>query len=201
MGPHDRPSATEDQYVTYRGRRMLRVMGASDEPDPGKGDPDPGKADPSKGDPRDPDAELLKGADNPDAVKRALDAERAAAKAAKQEADELRRKVKEHEDAQKTEEQRKDEEAAEAKREAAEANAKLLRFEVAAAKGIPAKHAHRLVGNTKDELEADADELKKSLGEEGQTADFGSGARGKGTAELSMDDRIRAAAGRQPSRS
>lgn len=197
MGPHDdRPSATEDQFITYRGRRMARVMGAEDPPEPGKGDPpEPGKG------PSDPDAELLKGADNPDAVKRALDAERAAAKAAKQEADELRRKVKEHEDAQKTDEQRKDEEAAEAKREAAEAKAKLLRFEVAAEKGIPAKHAHRLVGTTKEELETDAEELKKSLGEEGQGPDFGSGAHGSGTASLSMDDRIRAAAGRRPSRS
>jgi hypothetical protein len=40
----------------------------------------------------------------------------------------------------------------------------VLRFEVAADKGIPLKHAHRLQGSTKEELAKDADELAKELG-------------------------------------
>lgn len=45
----------------------------------------------------------------------------------------------------------------------AEREAKLLRYEVAAAKGLDLKAALRLQGTTKEEIEADADEFAKSF--------------------------------------
>lgn len=51
--------------------------------------------------------------------------------------------------------------AAEKKAEAAEARA--LRLEIATAKGLNAAQAKRLVGTTKEELEADADEILESF--------------------------------------
>lgn len=52
--------------------------------------------------------------------------------------------------------------AAEARATAAEL--RLIRQEVAAAKGLPASMAQRLTGSTKEELEADAAQLAKELG-------------------------------------
>lgn len=45
------------------------------------------------------------------------------------------------------------------------AEAKLMRYEVAADKGLPLSSAKRLHGDTREEMEADADELKKLLGD------------------------------------
>jgi hypothetical protein len=45
----------------------------------------------------------------------------------------------------------------------------LVRLTVALEKGVPAGHVKRLVGSTKEELEADADELMKSFGTTGNT--------------------------------
>lgn len=47
---------------------------------------------------------------------------------------------------------------------AAEAEAKALRLEIAFEKGLTPKQASRLVGSTKEELEADADELLETFG-------------------------------------
>jgi hypothetical protein len=79
------------------------------------------------------------------------------------EAAELEAKVKEFEDRDKTEQQKKDEEKAEAEQRATAAEAKALRFEVAAAKGVPLSQAHRLQGTTKEELEQDADAFLKDV--------------------------------------
>ncbi len=38
------------------------------------------------------------------------------------------------------------------------------RAEVALAKGVPARHAHRLAGSTREEIEADADQLLVDVG-------------------------------------
>ena len=46
---------------------------------------------------------------------------------------------------------------------------RLLRLEVAMDKGLTAAQAKRLVGNTKEELETDADELIQSFGGQGKT--------------------------------
>lgn len=110
-----------------------------------------------------PDAELLKGADNPNAVSKALKAERDAAREAKQRADQLAAQVKKFEDEGKSKQQRLEDRATAAEAEKGTAEAKLLRFEVAAAKGLPLKWASRLSGATQGELEADADELLKEI--------------------------------------
>ncbi|HEY1395028.1 capsid assembly scaffolding protein Gp46 family protein [Roseateles sp.] len=80
--------------------------------------------------------------------------------------DQLKTKASEFDklaDAQKTEAQKAADAvtAAEAKAQAAERRALLL--EVASEKGITAAQAKRLVGNTRDELLADADEFLQSL--------------------------------------
>lgn len=69
------------------------------------------------------------------------------------------KRLKEREDAEKSETERAQERIAEAERKAAEAEAKVLRAEVAAAKGLSLAMARRLQGTTREELEADADEL------------------------------------------
>jgi hypothetical protein len=74
------------------------------------------------------------------------------------------KRLKEIEDAGKTEEQRKSDKLAEAERRAAEAESRSLRYEIAAEKGLTIKMAKRLVGTTREEMEADADELLAELG-------------------------------------
>ena len=51
----------------------------------------------------------------------------------------------------------------EAEVKAAKAEAKVLRYDVAVDKNVPLKQAKRLQGNTKEELEADADEFLKDF--------------------------------------
>jgi len=51
-----------------------------------------------------------------------------------------------------------------AEKRAADAEARALRLEVAAEKGLTLAQAKRLVGSTKEELEADAAELLESFG-------------------------------------
>jgi predicted PilT family ATPase len=75
-----------------------------------------------------------------------------------------RDKLKEFEDKDKTEAQRLIDRAEAAERVAASSASQLLRYEVAAAKGLPIKYAGRLQGSTKEELEADADALIKDFG-------------------------------------
>jgi hypothetical protein len=74
------------------------------------------------------------------------------------------KKLQEIEDANKSETQKLQDKAAESDKRAAEAEARALRLEVASEKGLTAKQASRLVGTTKEELEADADELLESFG-------------------------------------
>lgn len=95
---------------------------------------------------------------------------RAENKDAKREAAALRAKASkldEIEEASKTEQQKALDRAAAAEKAANEATTKLLRYEVAAAKGVPAKLAGRLQGTTKEEMEADADDLLATLTAQG----------------------------------
>jgi hypothetical protein len=85
--------------------------------------------------------------------------EAAALRARLKEAEPLLAKAREFEEAQKTAEQRATEALTAAERRAVEAEAKLMRAEVAAEKGLTAAQAKRLVGSTRDELLADADEF------------------------------------------
>ncbi len=93
--------------------------------------------------------------DRPDDVA----AMRKALKKANGEAEKYRRQWQELADKDKTELQRATERAETAEREAQAAAARALRVEVAVEKGLPANLAGRLQGNTREELETDADEL------------------------------------------
>jgi len=77
---------------------------------------------------------------------------------------EAARRLREAEEAEKTELQKLTERAEAAEKRAAEAEGKLLRLEVAQAKGLTAAQARRLQGATREELEADADELLEAFG-------------------------------------
>jgi hypothetical protein len=92
------------------------------------------------------------GNDIPPEVKRALNK-------ANKEAEALRLKLKEFEDRDKTELERLTERAEAAERAAAATEVKALRLEVAAEQGLTPAQAKRLVGESRDELEADAKEL------------------------------------------
>lgn len=112
-------------------------------------------------------------------AKRALRAERAAAKAAKDEAAQLRARVQELEDAGKTEEQRREDatKTLQAEHTALQASvaakdAQLLRYEIAAEKGLNLAAAKRLQGTTREEIEADAEDWKRV---------WGTGGAGEGT--------------------
>lgn len=127
-----------------------------------------------------------------DAGKRAIQAEREARAAAEKAARDAQAKLKEIEDAQKSEEQKRQEAADAALKEAEAAKAKALRYEVAAAKGVPLTQAHRLQGATKEDLEADAEAFLKDLHGGNGTPDFEGGTRttaGKGD----FDSQIRGA--------
>lgn len=112
-----------------------------------------------------------------DGGKKALEAERAARREAEKLAKELASRVEKFEDSQRTEEERREHELAtaraevEAERKAREVlERKLLVSEIAAQKGIPTQMASRLQGETAEEIEADADEMKKLLAPEGPRA-------------------------------
>jgi len=150
----------------------------------------------------DADDELLKDARNPDAVKAALKTERENAKAAKAKADDAlaklaaeEKKVKGFEDRDKTEQEKLEQKAADAEKAKEAAEHKLLRLEVASDKKLPPKLAARLVGDTKAELEADADELLKDVKTEDSVSVDG-GARRSTKAPDDMNSLIRAEAGR-----
>lgn len=99
-----------------------------------------------------------------EAGKRALEAERKARRAAEKRAQELEAKVKEAEDAEKTELEKLQGQVADLTKRAEASEAKATRFEVAAEKGLSLAQARRLVGSTKEELEADADAMRAELG-------------------------------------
>jgi len=86
-------------------------------------------------------------------------------------------RLKEFEDAGKSAAEKLEEDRAAAEGRATSAETKLLRFEVAAEKGLPLSLAGRLQGSTKEELSADADKLKQDFG---ITDDGGVSAGGSG---------------------
>ena len=73
------------------------------------------------------------------------------------------KRLGEIDEANKTAEQRSTDALAAAEKRAIDAESRLARADVAAAKGLPPSLAVRLVGTTREELEADADELLKLL--------------------------------------
>jgi hypothetical protein len=93
------------------------------------------------------------------AGKKALEQERTARREAEKANADLAKRLKEFEDADKSELEKATTAAAEAAKRAEEAELKALRLEVAGDKGLTPSQARRLVGSTKEELEADADQL------------------------------------------
>lgn len=126
----------------------------------------------------------------PPEVERAL-------KKANKEAETLRLKLKEFEDRDKTEVQKLAEARAVAETEASTARTQLLRYEVAAAKKLPAEWAARLQGATREDLEADADSLLEALGAQQQrnTPSYDGGVRPGAPAPTDMNTLIRRQAG------
>jgi len=84
--------------------------------------------------------------------------------ATKNELTSTKSKVKEFEDANKTEQERLTEKATTLETELTTAQANAIRFEIALDKGLTKSQAKRLVGSTREELEADAEELLTDLG-------------------------------------
>lgn len=101
-----------------------------------------------------PDAEQLG-----DAGKKALQAERARAKDLEKELAKYRKAEQDRAEADKTEAEKR----AAAEQRAADAEMRATRLEVAHAKGLTPAQAKRLVGATKEELEADADEILRDF--------------------------------------
>jgi chromosome segregation ATPase len=140
-------------------------------------------------------------ADRPDAVSKAIKAEREAAKEARRKAEELEARIKEYEDREKTEQQKLEEAAAASKEEAERYKQKIhdlevrqLRTEVALAKSLPPNLAERLRGETKEEVEADAEALLKDLGTvPGGTPPPGDGGARTPVQPKDLDDQIREA--------
>ncbi|MEU8186021.1 hypothetical protein [Micromonospora carbonacea] len=90
--------------------------------------------------------------DVPPEVKRALSK-------ANKEAETLRLRLKEYEDRDKSEAEKTAERLTAAEQRAEQAELRALRLEVAAEKGLTPAQAKRLVGASREELEADADDI------------------------------------------
>lgn len=140
-----------------------------------------------------------------EAGQKALSEERKARKAAERgqaasqkQLDDMARRLKEFEDRDKSDLDKLTERASTAEQTAASATAKLLRYEVAAAKKLPSEWAARLQGSTQEELETDADQLLEVLGtqQQRQTPSYDGGVRQGAPAPTDMNSLIRQAAGR-----
>lgn len=94
-----------------------------------------------------------------EAGKQALVKERAAAKAAEKRAADAEARIKEFEDRDKSDAQKLQEEHDAAIAERDTLRTQTLRRDVADEKGLTAAQAKRLVGSTREELEADADDI------------------------------------------
>lgn len=137
------------------GAPIWPVRGASPD-DPGEVDDPPGASDP------DPDVPEGTG----DAGKQAIARMKAERNAARKELRDAQAKLatfeqaeQERAEADKTEAEKR----AAAEQRAADAELRALRLEVAAAKGLTPAQAKRLVGASREELEADADEIREAF--------------------------------------
>jgi len=126
---------------------------AKNDQTPADGDPKPGPKTPAEHFTR-PDDE---------AGKKALDEERKARRDAERAVAELQGKLKELDDKDKSETEKLADRLAAAEKRADEADARVIRAEVAAAKGLTPAQAKRLTGSTREELEADAAELLETF--------------------------------------
>jgi len=98
-----------------------------------------------------------------DAGKKALDEERRARREAERQLREMQAQLQELTDKDKSEVDRLRDQLAQVTKERDTAASTLVRSEVAMAKGLSAAQAKRLVGSTREELEADADEILEAF--------------------------------------
>ncbi|MCH9834303.1 hypothetical protein K0U83_01510 [bacterium] len=102
---------------------------------------------------------------------------RAEAAKHRKEAQEAKAKAQEYEDAQKSELEKAQGKLSKVEQEKAAAESKLLRYEVANDKSVPADVVEFLKGNTREELEASAEKLLSFTSKQAATPDFDGGAR------------------------
>lgn len=88
---------------------------------------------------------------------------KAALRKANKEAQDLRLKLQTFEDRDKTEAQKLTDRAEAAEKRAVDLESRALRLEVASERGLTSAQARRLVGSTREELEADAAELLETF--------------------------------------
>lgn len=183
IGPHGidlrAPGGIEALFAFNRSLFGDAVMEAGEG---GKGAPAGGETPPAGGETPPPasDDDTLG-----DGGKKALQSEREARKAAEKLASDREARIKELEDAGKSADDKERERIANLEKSdrdkdvaIAERDAKLMRYEIAAAKGLDLKAALRLQGSTKEEIEADADEFAKAFVSGGVGEVPGAGARG-----------------------
>jgi hypothetical protein len=95
----------------------------------------------------------------------------------RKEAQEARAKVEEFETANASDLEKANKAKDKAEKEAAESKARLLRYEVATEKNVPAKLVPLLTASSKEDLEAQADLILENAKAPGKPADFDGGAR------------------------
>lgn len=121
-----------------------------------------------QGAPEAPDGDDKQQSDDlsPEALRKALEKARKEAAGYRtkvRELEPLASKAKELEDAGRTELEKLTTRAEQAERNATEADARALRLEVAFEKGLTPAQAKRLVGDSREDLEADADEILRDF--------------------------------------
>ena len=114
-----------------------------------------------------------------EAGEKALEAFKQRARDAEKRAKELEARVQEHEERDKSELEKLTGKLGKAEQAKAEAETRLLRFEVAAEKQVPAEAVDLLTGTTREELEARADKLLELIKSrnDNTTPDFDGGPR------------------------
>jgi hypothetical protein len=126
-----------------------------------------------------------------EAGEKALEAFKARARKAERDNRKLADRVKEFEDAQKTDQEKAAEELATFKSRAETAEAKLLRYKVAAEKQLPPELAERLQGKDEAELGDDADRLLALVKPNGKPAGDADAGKGVATVGESFNDLLR----------
>lgn len=155
------PYIDGSHWVFPDGRRLARVAGG-EETEEEKAEREKREAEAAKKDEKPPWGDEEENFDAARAWELIQDL-RGDLKKVKGERDDLRQEKKERDDAAKTEEQKRDEAKAEAEKNAAKATQEAARLRVALKKGLTETQAKRLVGDSEEDLEKDADELLASF--------------------------------------
>lgn len=168
--------------VKYNRLRNMPGMVSNAEGDTGGGGGTPSPAAPANPTEEQPQEPATGDEQLGDAGKKALEAERRKAREAAKERDTLAARLKEFEDRDKSDSEKAAERLTAAEKRAADAEARATRLDVAFEKGLTPAQAKRLVGNTREELEADADEILRDFPAAPATpgrpqGDIGQGAR------------------------